>query len=245
LARKYFFGEDINKDIDMALYWYEKAANKGFVPSQQKLGLLYYKGDFVDKNDYIAYKWLNKSAEGDPDILSLVAEMLYKGIGTEKNLTRAFKYYLKSAELGNKLSQNKLGIIYAEGVLVEKNLGEAEKWFLRAANAGYEEAQDNLKILEKIRKTMVSPKTSLNHEEIMNVPNIAQESGMNIEKCPNCYNTEPFSTILKCSDCGKIFCTTCFNREPRGSFARCGEGSFPCSETACEGCGRDIGMIMP
>ena len=44
---------------------------------------MYYKGEFVNKNYFIAYQWLEKSADGDPGILALVAEMLEKGIGTE------------------------------------------------------------------------------------------------------------------------------------------------------------------
>lgn len=47
----------------------------------------------------------------------------------EENDARAYKYYLESAERGDKLSMMRLGHLYANGSGVEKNLRQARYWF--------------------------------------------------------------------------------------------------------------------
>ena len=62
----------------------------------------------------------------------------------EGNYNEAFKWYKSSAELGYVRAQNKLAVLYDEGIGVNKNKQEAFKWFLKAAEQGDVDAQYNV-----------------------------------------------------------------------------------------------------
>ena len=67
----------------------------------------------------------------------LIAQKYYCGIGVERNLTEAKKWFKKIAEKGHKQSQGILGEIYYKGLGgVEQNLTEAKKWFKKGAQNG-------------------------------------------------------------------------------------------------------------
>jgi len=61
-----------------------------------------------------------------------------------KDLTDSFESIVTSAESGDIVSQNNLGVLYRDGRDVEANQEEAFKWFKKAAESGLTEAQLNL-----------------------------------------------------------------------------------------------------
>ena len=68
--------------------------------------------------------------------------MIYdSGKGVEKDISKAFDYYLRSADKGNEIAQLYVGLFYKEGMGVEKNISQAFKYFLRSAENGNREAQ--------------------------------------------------------------------------------------------------------
>src|SRR6266498_5733756 len=66
------------------------------------------------------------------------------GIGVEKDETKAFEYYKKSAEKGHDMAQNNLASLYKNGEGIEKNIEKALYWFNKAAENGNELAQYDL-----------------------------------------------------------------------------------------------------
>jgi len=75
---------------------------------------------------------------------------MYKnGIGREKDLYEAKKWYLKSAEEGYTPAYISLGLMYEDGHGVWKNLNEAKKWYEWAAKNGSKHADKRLKILSQ------------------------------------------------------------------------------------------------
>ena len=56
----------------------------------------------------------------------------------------AAKWYRLAAEQGNKVAQNNLGVLYAEGNGVPQDYTEAAKWYRLAAEQGYSRAQYKL-----------------------------------------------------------------------------------------------------
>ncbi len=56
------------------------------------------------------------------------------------NLEKAFYWYQKAAENGNKAAMNNLAIHYENGKGTEKNLEKAFYWYQKAAENGIEEA---------------------------------------------------------------------------------------------------------
>jgi len=57
------------------------------------------------------------------------------------------KWYRKSAEQGNAMAQDNLGVMYHEGEGVTRNYAEAAKWFRKAAEQGYAHAQYDLAVM--------------------------------------------------------------------------------------------------
>jgi tetratricopeptide (TPR) repeat protein len=55
----------ISKDINQAVRWYNKAADKGNTNAMLHIGILHAKGFFGKENYQEAIKWFKKSADGD------------------------------------------------------------------------------------------------------------------------------------------------------------------------------------
>lgn len=71
------------------------------------------------------------------------------GIGINKNLPQAVKWYLRSAKNGNVKAQFNLASMYQYGKGTERNTLEAAKWYKRAAEQGDTKARTNLNELIK------------------------------------------------------------------------------------------------
>jgi TPR repeat protein len=62
LAWKYEQGEEVKKDHQQALKWWQAAARQGNVYAQNNLGIMHEKGHGVAKNYILAYAWYNLAA---------------------------------------------------------------------------------------------------------------------------------------------------------------------------------------
>src|ERR1700760_4547990 len=62
------------------------------------------------------------------------------GLGIEKDVHDAFKWYMKAAKQGHMESQYNIGYFFREGEVVKQNLKKAVKWFKQAAEQGDTEA---------------------------------------------------------------------------------------------------------
>lgn len=101
------------------------------------------------KNLKSAVEWYQRGMVAGHGLAAFTyAEHLENGVGILRDTKAALSAYNNAADLGYEEAQNRLGVIYAEGVLVTKNLVEAYKWFLIATSNGYEPAKDNRKRAE-------------------------------------------------------------------------------------------------
>lgn len=71
------------------------------------------------------------------------------GKGVQQDFNKAFKWYLKAAEQGNAIAQNKLGELYelgqdANGQGVPRDIDASFKWYRKSAEQGYPLAQVSL-----------------------------------------------------------------------------------------------------
>ena len=74
------------------------------------------------------------------------------GRGVQQDHSEAFKWYMKSAELGDVDAMLKLGIAYEDGLGVEKNYGEASRWYQKAYDSGWGSSVQGKSKLEKLLK---------------------------------------------------------------------------------------------
>ena len=109
LGAAYLRGVGVPADVAQAVAWFEKAAKGGDVPGQFNLAMRYFNGDGVAADPAEARRWLERAAGAvgeDATTRSVVASskqelgVLYEeGLGVEKDLVKALRYYDEAREL--------------------------------------------------------------------------------------------------------------------------------------------------
>ena len=98
----YYNGEGTPKDMEKALYWYEKAAEQGHINAQFYCGWMNDNGEGTPLDKSKALQWYEKSAEqGNATAQFNCGNMYDNGIGTEKDTVKALYWYEKSAAQGD------------------------------------------------------------------------------------------------------------------------------------------------
>ena len=72
------------------------------------------------------------------------------GRGVQQDHSEAFKWYMKSAELGDVEAMLKLGAAYENGLGVVKSYGEAFKWYMKASGTGHGRGVEGLAKVERL-----------------------------------------------------------------------------------------------
>jgi len=98
-------------DYDAAAIEWTKKAKYGDKNAMFNLGLLYYKGKGVTKNDEQAVFWIKKSAnKGYPSAQNRLGWHLYYGKGIAENYNQAMDWWRKADEQGNISARYWLGM---------------------------------------------------------------------------------------------------------------------------------------
>lgn len=150
-------GLGVARDIDKAMYWYEKAALRGDPMIQNELGLKYFNGDGIPHDyDRAATWWLKAAASGHVEAQYSLALMYVNGTGFTKNIDMAMKWLNKASAQDYGPADYSLGVIFATGNGVTRDYKRAFEYFGKAAAQGIVEAQYNLGVCyEKGRGTPV------------------------------------------------------------------------------------------
>ena len=70
-----------------------------------------------------------------------------QGEGCDKNYTKAFEWYEKSAKLGYSSAMYNVGTCYEDGVVVTKDVNKAKEWYTKGAAQGNADSQTKLDAL--------------------------------------------------------------------------------------------------
>src|SRR5207248_1972736 len=112
------------------------------------VGLLITAGLQLGFAEDIALQESTKSAESGVSADQYFLGVKYDhGLGVEKNLAEAARWYRKAAERGFPAAQTCLGVMYENGRGVEKDDAEAVKWYRKAAEQGDDLAQTCLGLM--------------------------------------------------------------------------------------------------
>jgi serine/threonine-protein kinase len=148
LGVKYALGEDgLPRDDTKAVEWYQKSARQGYAKAESNLGDMYYFGrGGLDKSYQEALSWYLKAAQQEfPDAQFRLGFMYEKGLGTDKDIVGAVRFYRSAANGGYAEAQNLIGILYATGSDgVAQDDKEAVTWYQKAADQNFAKAQKNL-----------------------------------------------------------------------------------------------------
>ncbi len=126
LGRKRIEGDGIEKDIELGECWMKKSADQNSPSANFYLGNMYIeKGS--KKEIVIGNEFLIKGTElkHSPSFCSYGIS-LAKGLGVEKNIDEAIKYFDLSVMYGNQKCATNLIKLYSEGLKVTKNICKAK-----------------------------------------------------------------------------------------------------------------------
>jgi len=143
-------------NLKEALYWYHKAADKGFVASQYWLSRVFSKLN----DNYLSFYWAYKAAEKrDHDSENIIAKYYLDGVSDnshilckaingalnviDKDENLSLFWFQKSAEQENYLAQYNLGLHYLEKSDYEK----AFYWFEKSAKHGDPDSEYQIALL--------------------------------------------------------------------------------------------------
>lgn len=123
--------------------------------AQFRLGIMYYQGRTVVKNENIARKWIVqalpailRAAQGGQAWAQSDLGTAYElGIGVKQDISRAAGLYQKAAIQGYAGAQTNLGVLYGTGEGVKYDRKAAIYWLKKASAQGDKIAQGNLFIL--------------------------------------------------------------------------------------------------
>ncbi len=149
LGSAYSLGEGgMERDDELAVYWWRKAAAQGSALAQNELGTAYAEGAGVEKDPREAVYWLTQAAEQGLAVAQANLATMYRhGGGVRKNDRRAAELYRRAADQGLGWAQFFLGEAYEAGVGVRKDMEQAASWYRKAADQHYSRAMHRLGLL--------------------------------------------------------------------------------------------------
>lgn len=140
--------------LQMAVFWFMRAADAGNPRAMGNIGMLYWNGLGLEQSDSEAVRWWKEgSSEGDIGSQCRLSLAFSEGRGVEKNPQKAFELMClaankKPADESEKewvaRAQNELSRYYYYGLGVEKDLKESFKWNKKSAEGGNAVGQFNL-----------------------------------------------------------------------------------------------------
>lgn len=127
--------EDDYHDGEMAMTWYERAAEKGF-----SIAMMSIVQHYLAKKSYgslaelkagyeTAYAWLIKATQlGNAHAYRTFADLCYFGVHVEQDYTQAIRYYERAGELGDDMACVMLAYCYRWGKGVKRDRGRRKYW---------------------------------------------------------------------------------------------------------------------
>ncbi|KAB0265984.1 tetratricopeptide repeat protein [Microvirga brassicacearum] len=132
---------------------FERAAQAGLAPAQQRVGAIYEQGLGVERDLPRAIGWYERAAQGgNVQAMHRLATLLASR--GDPDYAAAFRWYTEAAEGGLRDSQFNLGVLLTRGLGTPRNLPRAYQWFDVAARQGDAEAADKR---DEIAKRLAPP----------------------------------------------------------------------------------------
>ena len=107
--------------------------------------------------------WRKAAELGWPEGQWLFGRCLDEGLGVEKDVAQAVRWYRKAAEQGDALAQCFLGACYDNGRGVTQDKAEAVRWYRKTAEQGYALARHNLVVYYENGKGVTQEKANVVH----------------------------------------------------------------------------------
>lgn len=136
-------------NFEVARMHYEFSASKGNATAMLRLGHLFLGEDDHPQDFSQAYQWFGQAAEKELAEAQRFLAMCYRyGLGTNKNLQKAWVHYGLGAKQGDLESAYTLAEALYAGEEVTQDKGLSRRYYQQAAKYGYKDAQRKLKTLK-------------------------------------------------------------------------------------------------
>lgn len=130
------------------------AAAQGNPDAQADLGIMYYQGLGVTKDNAEALKYFKLAADqGNPMAQMYLGDMYSLGDGVARNMTEAWKWYEKSSALRYGPAMFRIGYLFEIGQGTKCDIESAKAWYKKGAAAGDKESLKRLLSLQKGKTT--------------------------------------------------------------------------------------------
>jgi uncharacterized protein len=130
-------GQGGPSDPASGVRWLRVSADGGFARAQYALGLLYERGELLERSLTEATAWFRKAAEqGYRDAQVSLATQYFLGRGAARDLAEAARWYERAAELGDEGAAYIIASLYEHGSGVEVDTLRAFYWYSIAAAGG-------------------------------------------------------------------------------------------------------------
>ena len=131
----YAQGNGVKQDMDKAIEWWKKSADKNFAPAELNLGMTYESGEGgIDKNPEEAAKWYRKAAaQGDTQAETSLGDMYVTGRGVAQDPKEAAKLYKAAVIKGYAPAFAGYAYLYETGAGVPKDPVKAHMYYNVAA----------------------------------------------------------------------------------------------------------------
>ena len=138
LGDRYREGEDVEKSMEKALYYYNLAAEQANHMSQGWIGDIYRRGEGVPVDYKKALHYYKLAGEGGHlPSYGNIGYMYANGLGVPKSSEKAFQYYKILADKGAEVAQYNVGTCYYHGDGVERDILLATKYDSLSADQDY------------------------------------------------------------------------------------------------------------
>ena len=120
-------------DFERAISLAKPLASEGSADAQYLVGLMFWRGRGVNRDDGAAAEWFAKAVtQNHKDALNDLGTMYRDGEGVGKDEQRAFKLFALAAENGSVAGQFNIGKAYQHGHGIRKDHIRARYWYERA-----------------------------------------------------------------------------------------------------------------
>lgn len=137
------------EEYDSAAKWYQKGVDGKYGPAFRELGILYLKGNGVQKDEEKAFELFNSAGERTSDIPFWLGNCFYDGIGCSQDYEEAMRMFqLGSEEQEDSYCQLYIARMYRDGKGVDKDIDAAKEWYEKAAENGNKTADEELNELK-------------------------------------------------------------------------------------------------
>lgn len=123
----------VPSDAGEALTLYRRAAELGDVEALTAVGLVYADGLGVRQDYAEAARWFSKATDRDSWANYYLGKMYLQGVGFAQDVSQAYPFLHRSAEMGNEEAMGALGGCYLFGWGVTPDRNEAIRWLRKAA----------------------------------------------------------------------------------------------------------------